>query len=366
MNIQLKGNEQLTELLNEWYLQIRARNRENSIRLKKEIEQQFHNLTGDQNLLFYYSLLDFRFNYLLNNLNISKKSFDKIEAFQTPPDSDDFLAYYYHFFKAIHSKSVGLYNLAEEHYNEAERLLIYIPDELEKAEFYYNLAVFHYHIYQSLLANKYVTIAKDIFLKNTDCEIKIAYCDNLSGLACTHLKEYKLAEEYFISAIDQFSKVGNDRDILIGRQNIGFMYAEQKQSVLAIRYLSEVNEKMVDNYKALIVEAKQRMNLNETDIALELIEKGLEISNKLELTEYQYRFNITKELCTDNPTEHLEKEILAGMDYFKSENLWEYVQEYSELLAVKFHAEKKFEKASMYFYLSYEAKEQVFEKEALK
>lgn len=71
MNIQLKGNEQLTELLNEWYLQIRARNRENSIRLKKEIEQQLHNLIGDQNLLFYYSLLDFRFNYLLNNQNLS-------------------------------------------------------------------------------------------------------------------------------------------------------------------------------------------------------------------------------------------------------------------------------------------------------
>lgn len=34
MNVQLKGNEQLTELLNEWYLQIRSRNSDNANRLK--------------------------------------------------------------------------------------------------------------------------------------------------------------------------------------------------------------------------------------------------------------------------------------------------------------------------------------------
>ncbi|AHA75418.1 hypothetical protein QC456_005488 [Bacillus cereus] len=38
MNVQLKGNEQLTELLNEWYLQIRSRNSDNANRLKNEIE----------------------------------------------------------------------------------------------------------------------------------------------------------------------------------------------------------------------------------------------------------------------------------------------------------------------------------------
>ncbi|HDR8450859.1 TPA: tetratricopeptide repeat protein, partial [Bacillus cereus] len=44
MNVQLKGNEQLTELLNEWYLQIRSRHRENSTRLKEEIEKQLNSL----------------------------------------------------------------------------------------------------------------------------------------------------------------------------------------------------------------------------------------------------------------------------------------------------------------------------------
>ncbi|MBC6973953.1 tetratricopeptide repeat protein [Bacillus sp. Xin] len=360
MNVQLKGNEQLTELLNEWYLQIRARNRENSIRLKKEIKEQINNLTDNQNLLFYYSLLDFRHSYLINNMGISKNSFDKIENFETP--KEDLLAYYYHFFKAIHSNAIGSYILAKEHYEKAEELLIHIPDDLEKAEFYYNLAIFHYHIYQALLAIKYANLAKDIFAKNPDFELKIAYCKNLLGLSCTHLNEYEMAEEYFISAIDLFHNFGNERDILIARQNLGLMYSEQKQSDLAIRYLSEVNEKMPNNYRALFIEAKQRMKLEETDIASELIKKGLHICNQLGILEYQYHFDILNKLCNEEKTEILEKTILAGIEYFKKEKLWEYVQEYYEVLAIKFHNDAQFEKSSSYFLLTYQAKEKILEK----
>ncbi|EJS44935.1 hypothetical protein IC9_05544 [Bacillus toyonensis] len=364
MNVQLKGNEQLTELLNEWYLQIRARNKDNSSRLKKEIDEHINDLADNQNLLFYYSLLDFRHDYLINNMGISKNSFDKIEDFETP--KEDYLAYYYHFFKAIHSNAVGSYNLAKEHYEKAEVLLIHIPDDLEKAEFYYNLAIFHYHIHQALFAIKYANISKDIFVNNTDCELKISYCNNLLGLACTHLNEFEMAEEYFLAAIDLFRTFGNERDILIARQNLGLMYAEQKQTVLAVRYLSEVNEKMSNNYRALLIEAKQRLKLGETKIASDLIKKGLHICKELEIIEYQYHFEILDNLCSEDKTEILEKTILTGMEYFNQEKLWEYIQEYYEILALQFHNETQFEKSSKYFHLTYQAKEKIISKEVLK
>lgn len=364
MNVQLKGNEQLTELLNEWYLQIRSRNSGNANRLKKEIESQISNIQNNQDLLFYYSLLNFRHKYLINNMGISKNSFDKIEDFDTP--REDYLAYYYHFFKAIHSNAVGSYNLAKEHYEKAELLLIHIPDDLEKAEFYYNLAIFHYHIHQALFAIKYANISKDIFINNTDCELKISYCNNLLGLACTHLNEFEMAEEYFLTAIDLFRSFGNERDILIARQNLGLMYAEQKQSVLSVRYLSEVNEKMSSNYRALFVEAKQRLILGETDIASELIKRGLHICKELEILEYQYHFEILDKLCNGDKTEILENTILAGMEYFKQEKLWEYIQEYYEILALQLHNDTQFEKSSTYFHLTYQAKEKIISKEVVK
>ncbi|AIK40335.1 hypothetical protein COM13_22590 [Bacillus pseudomycoides] len=364
MNVKVKGNEQIKELLNNWYQEIRSRNINNAHCLKEEIDTLIPNKKADSSLLLYYYLLDFGYNYLVDNLSISKNSFDKIESFDMPTDNS--LAYYYHFYKAIHSNAIGNYNLAKEHYDKAEVLLNHISDELEQAEFYYNLATYHYHIYQALLAIKYGTKARDIFSEHTGYELKTAYCDNLLGLACTHLREFELAEEYFITAMGTFQKQENEKAILLVRHNLGLMYASQNISSSAIRYLSEVVEKKPHHYKAIFVKAKEHVKLKEEEIASQLIEKGLTICNDLGNKEYQYRFTILREMNKKSPAEKLEKGVLAGMDYFKTERLWEYVQEYTEALAVQFHNEGNFEQGSKYFYLSYEAKKEIFKKEALK
>ncbi|AOY17785.1 MULTISPECIES: tetratricopeptide repeat protein [Bacillus cereus group] len=364
MDVLIKGNAQISKLLNEWYKEIRSRNIDNAHCLKEEINSIIHNNEADSNLLLYYHLLDFGYKYLVDNLSISKNSFDKIESFDIP--TDNFLSYYYHFYKAIHSNAVGNYNLAKEQYDKAELLLKHIPDELEKAEFHYNLATYHYHIYQALLAIKHGTKARDIFSKHESYELKTAYCDNLLGLACTHLKEFELAEEYFVTAMNTFQKQKNEKAILLVRHNLGLMYASQNLSSSAIRYLSEVVEKKPHHYKAIFVKAKEHVKLGEKEIACQLIEKGLTICNELGNQEYQYRFAILRELNKKAAADKLEKAVLAGMDYFRNERLWEYVQEYTEALAVQFHSEGNFEQGSKYFYLSYEAKKEIFNKEALK
>ncbi|MFI8710099.1 Rap family tetratricopeptide repeat protein [Bacillus sp. NPDC077411] len=364
MNVSVKGNEQITKLLNDWYVEIRARRIGNAHRLKEEIDSEIYDIEEDQNLLLYYSLLDFRYQYIIDNVGVSKDSFDKIESFGIP--TDKFLTYYYHFFKGIHASTVGDYNVAKVNYEKAETLLSYIPDKLEQAEFYYKVGAFHYDIYQGLLSIKKVTEAKELFSQHTGYEINVAFCDNLLGLACTHLKEWELAEEYFANAMNTFQKINEEKFILMVRQNLGLMYASQNLSPLAIRYLSEVNLKMPNNHKAMFVQAREHFKLGETTKVAELINKGMEISNKLNHEEYQYRFSILKEMNEKSPANSLEKAVLAGMDYFKREQLWEYVQEYTEVVAVKYHNEGHSEQASKYFYLSYEAKNEVFKKEALK
>lgn len=97
-------------------------------------------------------------------MSVAKNSFDQIESFDKP--TDDFLSYYYHFYKAIYSNAVGDYNAAKEHYEMAENSLKNIPDEIEKAEFYYNQAVFQYHYYQAFVAFQQATKAKEIFTEH--------------------------------------------------------------------------------------------------------------------------------------------------------------------------------------------------------
>ncbi|HDR6797039.1 TPA: aspartate phosphatase, partial [Bacillus thuringiensis] len=54
----------------------------------------------------------------------------------------------------------------KEHYEIAENSLKNIPDEIEKAEFYYNQAVFQYHYYQAFVAFQQATKAKEIFTEH--------------------------------------------------------------------------------------------------------------------------------------------------------------------------------------------------------
>lgn len=87
MNVHVKGNEQLIQNLNEWYFKIRARDLDEAIYLKDEIDLVINDFKEDQNLMLHYYLMDYRHNYLLNNLGISTDSFDIINTFSIPQDN---------------------------------------------------------------------------------------------------------------------------------------------------------------------------------------------------------------------------------------------------------------------------------------
>ncbi|PEV64063.1 MULTISPECIES: Rap family tetratricopeptide repeat protein [Bacillus cereus group] len=364
MNVSVKGNERVTQLLNEWYVEIRARRIGQAHRLKEEIDKQINNIEEDQNLLLYYSLLDFRFQYVIDNLGVSANSFDKVESFEIP--TNNFLTYYYHFFKAIHASSIGNYTIAKEHFDKAESLLELVPDVIEKAEFYYKLGAFHYDIYESLNSVKYATKAKEIFEKNENYERNVGFCENLLGMACTNLREWILAEEHLVKAMDIFQKLNEEKFILMVRHNLGLLYAGQNMSELAIRYLSEVSEKKPNHFKAIFIEAKEHYKLGEYDTTATLIAKGHQLCTELGNKEYCHHFEILNALNGNVLAEELEGIVLAGVSYFEKEELYEYIQEYEEQLAVRFYKESNDSKASKYFYSSTQARKKSLDKGALK
>ncbi|PEK21913.1 hypothetical protein CN568_16705 [Bacillus pseudomycoides] len=365
MNVQMKGSEQVTKLLNDWYQSMLSQQNIQATKLKQEIEDRLSNIKEDEHLSLYYSLLDFRYKVLTDGLNITKGSFDKINSFKIPNNS--FLSYYYHFFKAVHSTILADYNEAREHFEKAEKLLMYVvSNELEEAEFNYRLASFYYQVYKPLLAIDHIRMAKDIFSKHVGYEINVALCDNIFGLSCIDLRQFEQTEESFNAAIDSLNKKNEKTLLLRVRNNIGLMYANQNLSSLAIRHLSEVTENMPNHFKALYLQADENIKLGETETASQLIEKGLNICNELENKEYQYRFKILEKLNKSSDTLELETAILAGFSYFRKEELWDCIEEYTERLANKFYAEENHLKSSKYFYMSNEARKKLLAKGALK
>ncbi|WJE55656.1 tetratricopeptide repeat protein (plasmid) [Bacillus cereus] len=363
MDIHTKGTEQISRLLNDWYQTILQHQNIQATNLKQEIEDKLSIIKEDENLLLYYSLLDFRYKALTDGFNITKDSFNEINSFDIP--DNNFISYYYHFFKAIHSTILAEYNEAGEHFEKAEKLLMYVPAELEKAEFNYKLASFYYQTYKPLPSISHASKAKDFFSKTNCYDINIALCENVLGLACIQIRQFEQAEEHLNKAIDIVKKINNTELLLRIRNNLGWLYANQNLSDLAIRHLSEVTEHLPKHYKAMFLQAREHYKSGEHNKADILIEKGLAACTKIENREYVHRFNILKEMNNGSDSLTLESVVLEGISYFEVENLTRCVQEYTEILATMFYKEKNEKKASKYFHMSNEARKKYEEKGAL-
>ncbi|WP_257147055.1 hypothetical protein [Bacillus cereus] len=108
-----------------------------------DVEKLLNEIKQDQTLLIYYSLLEFRYNFLINNTDGLLKPGEHIER-----STIDVLNYYYYLFSAIHAMKIGQYSATKHFYHKAETLLSLIPDELERAEFNYQYVLFNSYQFQ--------------------------------------------------------------------------------------------------------------------------------------------------------------------------------------------------------------------------
>ncbi|TXR62606.1 tetratricopeptide repeat protein [Bacillus sp. AY18-3] len=371
MSTNVCTHKAVMQQLNDFYQIMLSQQIIKATEVKKEIDEKIEQIkhaeqkeNQNQNLLLYYSLLDLKYRMLTDRVSIRKDSFEAIDKIDETTDT--LIAYYYHSFKAEHALMFSNYNEARRQYEEAESLLEHISDELEHAEFNQKYAVLNHHMSSMLISIEYANKAKEIFERHAGYEVKVASCENTLGTACIFLKQFEKAEEHLNRSIDLLQKHNEEKLILVVRHNLGLLYATQNLSTLAIRHLSEVTEKNPAHFKALFLQAREHYKLRETNIAKELIEKGLAVCMELGNEEYVYHFNILRSLNEDEAIKLLEEEVKKSISYFKKQGLWDFVEEYAEVLAVRFRKLNEHEKVSDYFDVCYEAKQKLLRKGALK
>ncbi|EJR36138.1 tetratricopeptide repeat protein [Bacillus mycoides] len=362
MGTDVVTKEQMKHSLDDWYRVMLQQHIEKATEMKEEIDSTISGLDVDQDVLLYHTLLNFRYDALVDWISIREDSFDKVESFEIP--TEGFLAYYYHFFKGFHCTLISNYNEAKQQYEQAEKLLKYIADPIEHAEFHYRYGYLYNQSYQQMLAIDQIKTAKADFAKQPGYEINLALCENMLGLCYIDLQQFEFAEETFNTALNVFQQVNHEKYILMVRNNLGLLYANQNLSELAIRHLSEVTKKSPNHFRALYLESDEYLKLNELEKVESLINKGLHICNQLKNQEYQYRFMILNKM--NATTGELENVVLDAISYFEKEELFDCIQEYTERLADKFYYENNHEKSSKYYHMSKEARKKQMIKGALK
>jgi response regulator aspartate phosphatase F len=102
------------------------------------------------------------------------------------------------------------------------------------------------------------------------------------------------------------------------------------------------------------------------DVADSLASKGYDICSKLGNVEYIHHFSILKKLIKRDSMKELENAVLEGISYFEGEELYSYVSQCADELAMKFYGDENLAKAGQYFYVGFQARQKKFEREALK
>ncbi|PEF61395.1 aspartate phosphatase [Bacillus cereus] len=367
-DIIILNNEKVTRLLNECYKVILSKQITKATRMKEEVDEKISVLMveqnrdlQDQNLLLYYSLLDYSYKVLINKSYVTRSDFDAVEKLTTKT-IDEYLRYYYHFYKAVHNTMIANYMEAMEQFEEAERLLEYIPNDIEKAEFNYKLGELYYHLQQPLLTIKHVMKAKDIYKKHEDYVINQIECDTILGLASVTLSQFEQGEELFVKCLDMAKKHNCTRLITLIQYNLGFLYAKQGISATAIRHLMDVYKSEKPYHKTVFLLAREHFKVNEIEKAQEFLTQGFELAD----VEYTHHLRILRAQYDENYKQNLETTIADGLDYFESQKLYGFMEEYSGILAKKLYQEGNHEKASQYFNISYDAKELLQKGSALK
>ena len=357
MDVGVIAKEDITKLLNDWYVEMRSRHVIKARKLKEEIDKKINKIEPDQEILIYYSLLEFRYKILIEDFEHHLN-----ENIVISEDTDKFIQYYYHFFKFIYATEIGNYSNAKKHCEYAEKLLDSIPDEAEKAEFNNRASIFYCCIGQHITAVNYAIKAKKFFSKNPGYEVRLASSENILGMAYLELREFELAEKHLITSINILKELNEKSFILKVNYNLGLLYADQNFSELAIRYLSESFEDEEKDYKTMFLLAREHFKIGNKKEVTTFIEKGLKACNK----EYIHHLTILKALNDQLSVEQLEDIIKKAIEYFKSEDLWIYVKNYAKELANRFFDMGNDKKSSKYFHLAFKAEEKLLERGKLK
>lgn len=342
-------SEQMMKLLNTWYIHIREENEEVIHSMKEEVEEKISRMEKNQTLLVYYSLLDFRYRLLNESVTRSEAVLEQV----APEKLDDFLAYYYYFFKGMYEYSLKNYCEAISAYTFAEQKLAVIPDEIEKAEFHFKVAWALSFIPDVYISLQHIQKAKTIFDTYPNYKHRQADCENLLGICRMLEKDFVRAEEHLMTALHLAQPLKKNEGLLYRiTKDIGYLYAEQGLSAQAIPYLEAAyNKQKNKGYKAVFLLARECFKIGDKQKAIEWIEKGIRICTEIGEQEYIYHFNMIHAIYDTHDTTIIQD----GIAYFQQKKSWAFAEEYAKTYADSLYKQEKYEKACEYYQLALRA-----------
>ncbi|MFP7492510.1 hypothetical protein SFC66_01895 [Terribacillus saccharophilus] len=344
------NSEELRELLNLWYMNIKLKKVQAAEKLKTEVSVQLAKGEANDDVVKLALLIHSRHHILCKNYNEAEKLISQVERFSPYLKEEHY--YYLHLFKGMYLYSTKDYYNSIEEYGQVEPYLSHIHDEIEKAEFFDLFASALYYLDYTNRSAIYAEKAIYIYQLYPTYEKKMTRMKNLIALNYIDMGEYDLAEEYLHSALQDSNTKQNVLVQMSIYHNLGLLYENKGLYSAAKRYLEKtLDHDNFDEYiNTLYLLAKIAFAEGENEKGKSFCELGMKRAEKERDQVYYWHFQV---LYNANLSQNTYPTVLKkAIEFFKEHNLMYELQKYADEIATYYSNEKNFEKANYYYRLA--------------
>ncbi|MEK5496767.1 MULTISPECIES: response regulator aspartate phosphatase [Bacillus] len=308
--------------INEWYYHIQRFNVPDAEAYKEEIKSMIDHMEENQDLLLYFSLMEFRHKLMLDYLNPLENGKERANfrelAVKIKKDQEKLtglLEYYFNFFYGMYEFENYEYLNAITFYKRAEKKLSLVSDDIERAEFNYKMAEIYYHMKQTHMSMHHIAQAIECYREKDTYTVREIQCSFVIGLNYIDMGCPEKAIPHFERALEQAADHSTKRLKGSALYNLGLSYFHHGDLAQAIVHFNDsIRAFKEQGYEhlnrildPLVMLSKSYFKKNEQDLGTYALHNGIELSEKLKDHVLLRIFTFLKSLYVDNNFEQLEK-----------------------------------------------------------
>lgn len=319
--------------INEWYYHIQRFNVPDAEAYKEEIKSMLDHMEENQDLLLYFSLMEFRHKLMLDYLNPLENGKERANfrelAMKIKRDQEKLtglLEYYFNFFYGMYEFENYEYLNAITFYKRAEKKLSLVSDDIERAEFNYKMAEIYYHMKQTHMSMHHIAQAIECYREKDTYTVREIQCSFVIGLNYIDMGCPEKAIPHFQHALEKAADNSTKRLKGSALYNLGLSYFHNNDLSTAIKYFNEsIHSFKEQGYEhlnkildPLVMLTKSYFKNDQRALGLYALNYGLELAEKLKDDIFINTFVMLRSLYIDNN----ENRIKESMAYLESKSFF--------------------------------------------
>lgn len=346
--------------INEWYYHIQRFNVPDAEAYKEEIKSMLDHMEENQDLLLYFSLMEFRHKLMLDYLNPLENGKERANfkelAMKIKRDQEKLtglLEYYFNFFYGMYEFENYEYLNAITFYKRAEKKLSLVSDDIERAEFNYKMAEIYYHMKQTHMSMHHIAQAIQCYREKDTYTVREIQCSFVIGLNYIDMGQPEKAIPHFQHALEKAADNSTKRLKGSALYNLGLSYFHNNNLSMAIKYFNEsIHSFKEQGYEhlnkildPLVMLTKSYFKDNQSDLGLYALNYGIELAEKLKDDIFINTFIMLKSLYIDNNVNR----ITESMAYLESKSFFANLEDLAKDAAKHYNKAGDIERSNEFY-----------------